>query len=210
MYIDNMKWKLAILFVVTAVVLQAQAPQYLPGSRGHEINDRWDVLYWKTTSQKQHSGVGNISRKAVVYEAMNAQPLKGSFAEKVLEAEAAIKDSLQQSARNLYDGANRTDTNAATSIIRAGGITVAQGYSSKDEADYRYIIGDNVEYVGLDADNTDAVTGAEKVKKYEGDGVFYSIDNDDQVQVRGEDLETRAGTGSIHFTRVLQTFMKLT
>jgi len=107
-----------------------------------------------------------------VYEAMNAQPLKGSFAEKVLEAEAAIKDSLQQSARNLYDGANRTDTNAATSIIRAGGITVAQGYSSKDEADYRYIVGDNVEYVGLDADNTDAVTGAEKARGVEVRGII--------------------------------------
>ena len=56
---------ITFLFLLGGISAMAQSPHYLPGTRGHEINDRWDVLYWKQQDQEQMSSIGNISRKGL-------------------------------------------------------------------------------------------------------------------------------------------------
>jgi len=54
------------VFILGLTPSFAQSPYYLPGTRAHEIHDRWEVLHWRTKSANQLSSIGNISRKGLL------------------------------------------------------------------------------------------------------------------------------------------------
>lgn len=195
MYTKNARWQTLAILMMVAFAVQAQSPQYLPGSRGYEINDRWDVLHWKSLSQKQHSGVGNISRKAIVYEAQNAKlrkvVLEGS---NLPDTSTTTGNTVKQAVEQIYDGVYGRDSVQIQGIMRiAGGISEAAGYSSKDVADASYILTDNVEYAKNYDHSLEIYGEAESAKKYEKDGVFYSVEKigSSAISYAGE----RAATG---------------
>ena len=57
--------RLALIFIFISLSVQgiSQAAYYLPGQRGAEIVDRWDILYWDRLPQRQLTSVANITRK---------------------------------------------------------------------------------------------------------------------------------------------------
>ena len=154
------------VFFLCGISLQAQSPHYLPGTRGYEIHDRWDVLYWGHHEQQQLSSTTNISRKGLLNMATNSQMLPSNGRYKEVHA-ATSRDSLLQQLGTVYDG-NYT----VNGYKRQGlGISTLTGYTALDQEDAQYVIRDNINYTN----RYDQVITGDSEKVYEEDGVFYSI-----------------------------------
>lgn len=150
------KFTICIAIVTNSITMVAQSPYYLPGNRAHEINDRWDVLYWKTIGDDNISSIGNIGRKELFGKAKNSKAIINSS-----------RDSVKAKLNEIYDGDYQ-------GIFRGSAINTWQGYTKMDEEDAKYIVNDNVNYRELSFVNKPKST---KSKVYKEDGVFYNYES---------------------------------